>query len=77
MPGAVGVSEEVVALLGAAAVARVSEPTGFRCMRCGIDGDVVRGDDASVVVMQFRDGARVVRLAHSGCAPSQIVEVGP
>ena len=75
MPGAVGVSEEVVALLGAAAVARVSEPTGFRCMRCGIDGGVVRGDGASVVVMQFRDGARVVRLAHSGCAPSQIVEV--
>jgi len=71
----IAASVEVRALLGAD---KLNELHGdafarYECWRCGRAGRTT--EPTSTIVLAYRV-FRVVRLAHAGCADSQIIEVG-
>jgi hypothetical protein len=68
-------SVEVRALIGAGKLRELHGDTlvRFECWRCGGTGRTA--EPTSVIVLAHRV-FRVVKLAHAGCADSQIIEAG-
>ena len=71
----IGASVEVRALIGADKLRELHGDAlaRYECWRCGRAGRTT--EPTSVIVLGYRV-FRVVRLAHTGCADSQIIEVG-
>jgi hypothetical protein len=71
----IGASVEVRALIGAGKLRELHGDAfvEYECWRCGRGGRTT--EPTSVIVLGYRV-FRVVKLAHAGCADSQIVEVG-
>jgi hypothetical protein len=72
----IGASVEVRALIGADKLRELHGDTfaRYECWQCGRTGRTI--EPTSVIVLADRV-FRVVKLAHAGCAGSQILEVGP
>jgi len=68
-------SVEVRALIGAGKLRELHGDAfaRYECWRCGGEGRTT--EPTSVIVLGYRV-FRVVKLAHAGCADSQIIEVG-
>jgi hypothetical protein len=68
-------SVEVRALIGADKLRELHGDAfaRYECWRCGGEGRTI--EPTSVIVLGYRV-FRVVKLAHAGCADSQIIEVG-
>jgi len=66
---------EVRALIGADKLRELDKDAlvRYECWRCGRPGRAT--EPTSVIVLGYRV-FRVVKLAHAGCADSQIIEVG-
>lgn len=77
--GRVTISPEVEALVRSSGLDprsdRLAGGSEFRCLVCQVDGNVGRGEDASLVLVRYREtGNMLLRFAHSSCSPSQILD---
>lgn len=74
--GIVTIAPEVASLIGSAqnTVKSRSAHAEFNCFICEMKGDVEKGDDVSVLVVQFTDRP-LLRLAHTRCSHSRIFSV--